>query len=432
MRKITRLATLGLSVVAAGVMVANPASAAPTAGAGADQFGARANAEALTISIAGTQLTGSKVTANLNNDPTSAAEATTILTPAFAPPPINTAASSANPAPTPVAPETCTGNELEAIPGIGRLDVTCPSVMAKVDGALPYAKALGAQLVLEPSVSGVLDTLGLQEPVTDGVNQVFEDALNPLVEAITGNPIGDIADESVQTVQQLLNDTLTLNSTARIVVAPALAEVSTTADTVSAVAHAQGIRIELLPVNEAGATNGLLPDDLVPGKPLITITVGNAIAKQSYNRLTGTKFDVASTCAPTTPSCAEASAVTIELGSVKLAEALGVANTTIKVAPGVEQCVLTGTPLETCVTVATAGVDADGSPYATSTSVALFKGLIDLATGGVTSGSAGTLPALAPATPDLPRTGGNPTIAIMGAGMLAAAVLVRRIVIGRS
>jgi hypothetical protein len=303
MRKMTRLGMLGLSVVAASSLVASPAGASPAAGTNADQFGARANAESLTISIAGTQLTGSKATADLNNDPTSAAEASMILTPAFAPEPLKAAASTANPSDV-KAPETCTGNELEAIPGVGRLDITCPSVEATV--------------------------------------------------------------------------------------------------------------------------NGLLPDDLVPGKPLITITVGDARAVSTYNRITGAKGK---------PE-ASASAVTIELGSVKLAERLGLANTKIEVAPGVEQCVLTGTPLETCVTVATAGTDADGNPFATSTSIALFKGLnggIDLSTGGVTSGAAGALPAALPAaTPDLPRTGGNPTVAIMGAGVLALAVLIRRVIISRA
>jgi hypothetical protein len=425
MRKITRLGMLGLSVVAASALVASPAGAAPAAGTSADQFGARANAESLTISIAGTQLTGSKATADLNNDPTSAAEASMILTPAFAPEPLKAAASAANPSDI-KAPETCTGNELEAVPGIGRLDITCPSVMAKVDGALPYAKALGAQLVLEPSVSNVLDTLGLQDTVTGASDQVFEQVIDPLVQALTGTPLEEIADDTVQTVQDVLNDTLTLNSTARIVVAPALAEVSSTADTITSTAHSQGIRIELLPVNELGATNGLLPDDLVPGKPLVTITIGDARAVSTYNRITGVKGK----------PMASASAVTIELGSVALAERLGLANTKIEVAPGVEQCVLTGTPLETCVSVATAGTDADGNPYATSTSVALFKGLnggIDLSTGGVTSGAAGALPAALPAAaPDLPRTGANPSVAIIGAGFLAVAVLIRRGLIGRA
>jgi len=107
MRKTTRLATLGLSILATSALLTGPAGAA-TAATGADQYGAKANAESLTISVAGTQLTGSKASANLNNDPTSAAEATEVLTPAFAPDPLKAAASTANPNDV-KAPTTCTG-----------------------------------------------------------------------------------------------------------------------------------------------------------------------------------------------------------------------------------------------------------------------------------------------------------------------------------
>src|SRR5687768_12718548 len=228
MRKSTRLAMVGLSVLATSAMVAGTASA--QTGAGAGSYGAQANAESLMISVAGTQLTGTKAVASLDNPgtaPTSKAMASLLLTPAFDSGAVEASAdtvktSDAN------DPTACLANPLEAIPGIARLDVTCPEVSAAVTDGLPSARALGAQLVLEPSVSGVLDTLGLQEPVVDGVNTVFEDVLNPLVEALTGNPIGDLADDAVTTVQDVLNDTLTLNSTARVVVAPALSEVTTT------------------------------------------------------------------------------------------------------------------------------------------------------------------------------------------------------------
>jgi hypothetical protein len=429
MRKPTRLAMLALSLAAPAGMVAGTATASTAAGAAAStgSYGAQANAESLTISIAGQQLTGCKAVASLDNPadaPTSKAEATTILTPAFAPAPIAAAADLANPTDI-KKPETCTGNELEAIPGVARLDITCPEVSAVIANALPSARALGAQLVLEPSVSAVLDTLGLQDPVVDGANQVFEDVLNPLVEALTGTPLEDIAGEGVATVQDVLNDTLTLNSTARVVIAPALAQVDATADTVTSTAHSQGIRIELLPVNELGATNGLLPDDLLPGEPLVTITLGNAEATSTYNRTTNQKSETH-----------EAALATIEFGSSALTEALGLPNEPITIPGGVEQCILTGTPLETCVTVASAGVDADGNPYATSSSIALFKGVnggVQLGTGGVTSGSAGAPAAALPAVtaPDLPRTGGNEALPIMGAGLLGLAFIARRFVIGR-
>jgi len=427
MRKPTRLAMLGLSVIATSAMVAGTASA-QTAGANTGSYGASANAESLMISVGGVQLTGSKAVASLDNPgttPTSKAEASMLLTPAFDSGSIAAAADSAN-ASDIKKPETCTGNELEAVPGVARLDVTCPEVSAVVDAGLPSARALGAQIVLEPSVSGVLDTLGLQDPVTGAVNDVvYEQVLNPLVEALTGTPLEDIASDSVSTVEDVITDTLTLKSTARVVVAPALAQVTTTNDLVTATAHSQGIRVELLPVDEVGATNGLLPDDLLPGEPLVTITIGNAEVTSTYNRVTQAKTETH-----------KAGLATIEFGSTALTDALGLSAEPINVPLGASQCILTDTPLETCVNVATAGTDADGNPYATSASIELFKGVNGgavLGTGGVTSGSAGA-PAPAAALPatDLPRTGGNPAIPVMGAGLLALAVLVRRIVIGRA
>jgi hypothetical protein len=430
MRTTSKLVTLGLSVVVTSALVAGQAGA-ETATAAADSFGARAHAEAMTISIAGTQLTGSAAAAELAHDPKSAAQVTELLIPGVAESgTLEAVADVSNPAGQLVQPETCLLDELEAIPGVHRIDLVCPLAEARLDSLLPYARGLGAELVLEPSVSGVLDTLGLTEQVQAGTDQVFADVVGPIVEALTGTPLEEIVDPAVATVQDVLGDALTLQSTARIVVAPALAEVTSTADTVTAFAHSQGIRIELLPVDEVGATNGLLPEDLEVGEPLITITVGEAKAKSAYSRKSGERLAPESS----------ASAVTITFGSNALTEALGVPQT-IEVPVATEQCLLTGTPLETCVSVASAGTDADGNPYATSTSISLFRGLegggIDLATGGVTSGSDGSLatPALPaqvePPSEGLPRTGGPAALPFVGAGLLSAAVVLRRFLLGR-
>jgi hypothetical protein len=428
MRTTSKITALGLAVLAASGLLAGQAGA-ETATAAADSFGARAHAEAMTISIAGTKITGSAADALLDQAPLGKATVSELLVPGLAESTIEALADAANPAGEIVKPQSCLLDELEAIPGIRRVDIACPEAAARLDGALPYARGLGAELVVEPSVSGVLDTLGLTEPVTGATDQVFADVIGPVVEALTGTPLEQVVDPAVSTVQDVLGDALTLDSTARIVIAPALAEVTSTADLVTARAHSQGIRIELLPVNEVGATNGLLPEDLEVGEPLITITIGEAIAEKSYSRVSGKGLD------PT----ASASAVKITFGSNALTEALGVPST-IEVPVATEQCLLTGTPLEICVSVASAGADADGNPYATSTAVSLFRGLegggIDLSTGGVTAGSTGQA-AVAPAAPaaapegSLPRTGGPEALPVLGAGLLSAAVLLRRSLLGR-
>jgi hypothetical protein len=434
MRTTSRLALLSVSVVAATGLFAGSASA--DALAYTDKFAARADAQAMTIDLFGTKITGSHSIADLDASPHGKATVSElILGGPMDSGEISAEVSGLTDTTAADKPDACFLDELEQIPGIARVDITGPEATAAIAGQLPTARALGAEVVLEPSVSTVLDTLGLQEPVQDGVNQVFEDVLNPLVEALTGNPIGDTADQAVSTVQDVLNDTLTLKSTARIVVAPALAEVTSDTEKVVAAAHSQGVRIELLPVDEAGATNGLLPDDLVPGEPLVTITIGEAKADCTFWRAGTPKggTDGKKECPD-----GQASLVEIEFGSTALTDALGLSAEPITVDQGTEQCILVDTPLETCVSVATAGVDADGNPYANATSVNLFKGVnggVNLAVGSVTSGSAGSpaaaaLPAVS--TPDLPRTGGNPALPVMGAGLLALAVLGRRIALGRA
>lgn len=428
MRKINRLAMLGLSVIATSGLVAGTASA-ETATAHADKFAARATADAMTIDLFGTRITGSNAVADLDANPQGTATVRELVLGG----PMDSGDITAHVEGvgnlTDVKTlEACFLDELEAIPGIRRVDITCPEARAAIAGNLPSARALGAEVVLEPSVSMVLETLGLDAPVNEATTQLNEQLIDPLVEAITGSPLAELpVDETVQTVQDVLQDTLTLNSTARVVVAPALAEVTSDAEKIVSTAHAQGIRIELLPVDELGATNGLLPDDLVAGEPLVTITIGEAKATCTYFRAgTGSKD-----CPP-----GEASAVKIELGTNALSEALGINGEVLSVEPGVEQCILADTPLETCISVAAAGADADGNPYANATSVSLFKGInggINVATGSVTAGSAGAPAAAAPAVvPDLPRTGAESNVAIMGAGLLGLAVLVRRIAVGRA
>jgi hypothetical protein len=207
--------------------------------------------------------------------------------------------------------------------------------------------------------------------------------------------------------------------------------VTSAGDTVTAHARSQGIRIELLPIDGAGATNNLLPDDLKAGQPLITITIGNAEATKVISKSGATKAK----------ADASAPLVSVQIASNTLATALGIP-TKIDVGAGQSFCVpgLVGTPLETCIAVASAGVDAQGNPSAGATTVQLFKGVnggIDLATGRAASAGDATVAAV-PAAPvaaapagQLPRTGGNATLPIVGGALLALAAVTRRLALGR-
>ena len=82
MRKPTRLAMASLSILATSALVSGSASAAT-----GDTYGAKAAAEALTISIAGTTLTGSSAVAELSDLPLATATASELLLPIAPRPP---------------------------------------------------------------------------------------------------------------------------------------------------------------------------------------------------------------------------------------------------------------------------------------------------------------------------------------------------------
>ncbi|MCU1485641.1 MAG: hypothetical protein JWN67_2387, partial [Actinomycetia bacterium] len=394
MRNFPRLATIGLSVIATGALLAGTAAAQTKANA--DAYGGTANSDALTIKLFGQTITTSAAHAELHPN-LAKASATQAIVPQVPLPVGNVAeAQTSTVGDTKTAkPAACTGSELTAVPGVQRLDVTCGSATATLTADGGTARGLGAQVVLEPSVSDLLSTLQLQQPLQDGSGQVL-DALNPLVQGLTGTPIGKLVDATDKTVGDVLNKVLTLKSTARIVIAPALAEVTSAGDTVTAHARSQGIRIELLAADATNATNNLLPSDLGANEPLITITIGNAEATKVISKSGATK-GTADSSAPL---------VTVEFGTNALVTALGLPSNKIEVGGGQSFCVpgLVGTPLETCVAVASAGVDANGNPTAGSTSVELFKGVnggIDLATGrAATAGQAA--PAAGAAAPAAP------------------------------
>lgn len=442
MRNLRRFVTLGLSVVVAGALIGGVASSqeADTGGnATVETYFGLANSDALVITALGETITGSTTTARGVSDPTAAATATEVLLG-----PVFTGAASVDIAGAGASAEQtadgCPLTELEAIPGVGRVSVTCPSARASItDAGLPSSRGLGAEVALDASISEVLATLGLQDTLAGTTDMVFEDAINPLVESLTGNPVGDLAQDTTDTVQDVLGDILTLQTTARVVVAPSLSEVTTTDESVTAFAQAQGLRIELLPLDNSldGSTGGLLPDDLLPGEPLVTITVGNAEARSAYNRVTGTVEEPSSS----------ASLLTVEFGTNALTETLGIDGEPIIDIANLNQsfCVLGGTPLETCVIVAESGTDADGGAFADGLTVQLFKGLgetgagagdggVQIALGrvgtGITGEPARDVPVINPPV-ELPRTGAAPILPLVGAGLLVAALGARRIAMSR-
>jgi hypothetical protein len=427
MRKTRRLAMIGIAIVATGALFAGTA-AADTANSGvtAEQAGGTATASALKITLFGTELTGSDVTAKVfgaadNPAPNAQATVGEILTPAFTLDPLD-ATTTARGATTSDTPDKCLGDDLEAVPGIVGLKISCGTATSKLDGTDGgESHGLGGELLLEPSISELLGTIQLQDPANQ-VEQGVIDGLNQLIAPLAGNPIGDLANEATQTVDQVLKGVLNLDTTVRVAIAPARADVVQTAEGTTSTAHAQGVRVDLLPLDVGGDINNLLPSDLAPSEPLVSIIIGDAFATKSvHNNGSDATSD------------AQSSLVKIVFGSSALTDALGLSAKPIEIGAGQHVCILEGTPLESCVDVATAGVDANGNPFANGVSLALLKGVnggIGLGTSSVTSGAAALLPKLAlPA--DLPRTGGNPALPLIGGGLLCLAAVTRRLAFGR-
>lgn len=410
MRNSRRLAVVASAVIATGSLFAGTAGIAGAAGATAGSGSAKA--DALTISLFGQTLTTSASEASLDSAKAFAKVTEALLQANSA----EVTATAADPSPADASVASCAGQELTQIPLLNRADITCGTASAK-HGEL--ARANGAEVVLEVSVANLLETLQLQEPVQGGVTQLF-DGLDSLIQPITGGtPLAELVDPATATVEDVLSDVLTLESTVRIVIAPTLAEVTADNSTVTSHARAQGVRIELLPPDVTEGASVLFPD-LAAGEPLLTITVGSAEATKV---LGGT---------PT----ATASLVNIKIGSTKLSEALGLPDSVmnISVEGGQSVCILP-MPLETCVQVAAASV-RDGNPVADGASIQLLKGVnggIDIATGRASAGGELAAQAAVPADipRELPRTGGPATLPLVGGGLLALAAATRRLSLRR-
>ena len=413
MRNSRRLAVAAGAVIATGSLIAGTAGVAGAETA--PKYTASAKADALTINLFGQTITTSASEAGM-----SPAEAFAKVTETLLQENSVEAKSTDASSETKSELESCAGQELTQIPLVNRAEVTCGTALARLG---QYAKASGGEVVLEVSVANLLETLQLQEPGQEAVNQVFT-GLNSLIQPITGGtPLAELVDPATATVQDVLNDVLTLKSTVRIVVAPTLAEVTSASGKVTAHARAQGLRIELLPPDVASDASVLFPD-LELGEPLITITVGNA--------------EVTKVLGDVEASNAKAALVRIQIGAKALADALGLPGqvTDIAVEGGQSICLLPD-PLTTCVQVAAAKVDAEGNGIADGASIQLLKGVnggIDIATGRATNG--GVFEAAQAAIPadvprELPRTGGPATLPLVGGGLLALAAATRRLSLRR-
>ncbi|HUQ39728.1 MAG TPA: hypothetical protein VM030_06200 [Acidimicrobiales bacterium] len=274
------------------------------------------------------------------------------------------------------------------------LGLACSSSTAEVVEGLPHAVADGSLVSLDLGLNQ-LPINTVIDPVKGALGQVF-------------GALPDTLDPATNTVTDLLT-ALGNTQTLAVKVGHSRSDVSTVANTVTAVGQAEAAQIDVLPIG------GLAK------QPVASIIVGSAKATAVYDRVAGAakaSFDPA--------------IVTLRLNTVLTGAQ------EIKVAPGETITILQGTPLESTITVAdgktTKNADGSVSAVADGVKLELLKGVnggVILELAHAEAGAAGNLGKAEPPAVafELPRTGGTPWMPIVGITALGVAVLVRRMVL---
>ena len=294
------------------------------------------------------------------------------------------------------------------VAGILNVGLACGSASASITGTNPTGAGEGSVASIDLNGQALLDVAG---PITDTVTGTVATALDPVCGLVA------LTCSATDTVGDVLASVLE-TKTLELGAGNSVSSVTTEAGKVTSTASATGAEIKLLPLPVVGGAAST--------EPLATITVGTAKATAVYDRVTG-----AST--PTVdPALVRVRLNTLLTNTLGLAQEITVPVGQSFIVPGT-----VGTPLETEI-VAAAGrtvTNPDGTVGAVADAVKVhaLKGIsggVLLSLASAEAGVAGTVAApLAPVL-ELPRTGGTPWAPMAGAGVLALAVLVRRVRVG--
>src|SRR5581483_3562300 len=107
------------------------------------------------------------------------------------------------------APTNCPSGQVPQLPGVTSLSITCGTASAALTSDGGASRALGSEVKLDVSASNVLNTLGLQSGANQAAGGV-EQALNGLVQGLSGTPISNLVSSTNDTVQKILNGVLNL------------------------------------------------------------------------------------------------------------------------------------------------------------------------------------------------------------------------------
>lgn len=344
-----------------------------------------------------------------------------------------------------------------SVPGLENLfalEIGKSEASSKITGGLPTAASTGQVKSLTLDIQN-------QETLSSTIGSV-QTQIQPILDLLGGtlDSVSDVTGVDLA-VDDTVDELLTALKTTRTVdvqLGSSTSTVVTDGNRVVSTAVSEGGRIDLLPL---GALEPVTGETV----PVVSIVIGSAKATTTYNRITGktegVSFDPAIVTirvnTPTTRAVGE------------LTQVVGIDPSEIKITPGtlVETlpktaivgpcsdfaqavCILEGTPFESRLILAggrtftnedgSVGAEADAVRIQLVKNITQLAPQLDVLAGGIDlslaraeAGVAGR-PADVPATPlvpevtrELPRTGGFPILPVAGSGMVAMAVVVRRL-----
>jgi|GEM_PF-1919214 hypothetical protein len=426
MRTVQRLGAIALTALVMGAVLALPAAAqtgTQTVETRPESFIATAAARGLDLNLFGNHVTIGQSSALINSTPTAKASGAGIalIAGTVSTSEVNAPEQSAAP------PKACAINlpvagllTVELACGESKVSTTNGAPSAYGAGAVAGVDLLGANL-LDPIVDLLRSLLNALLPVVDQTVGTVLNTLTPVLGNLLGGLTGSLglgSGSTVAPVSGLVNDLLDGVQRATqlldVKVGDSTAQTVTTAGAVTATATAAGAQIDLLP----GLTLG--------GSPLLSIIVGSAKSVSTFDRAT----------AVSTPTF-DAAVARVRLGL----PLLGGSVTEIPIQLNAPLTLLAGTPLETTISLGAGRTVKDPNTgsvasYADGVSIQLLKGLnggigLELAHAETGVGGQARLvaqQALAPAepVPQLAKTGNDPWLPLAGAGLLMAALGIRR------
>jgi hypothetical protein len=400
-----------LAAVPAGAQDSDRVTTAPEA------FVSSASARALDINLLGSHISVGTSGALIDSSPKAQAQGAGVLLVSGTV--ANALVTTLNQTDTP--PQACVLN----LPLLGLLTVAtaCGEAKATTVNGLPSASATGE--VASINLGGDLLNPLLQQVgalVGNTVGQVLDpllallgDLLDPLLGALQLN--------TQSLVDQLFAGLQRATGVLSVRVGPSASQATTSAASVTSIGQAAGAVIDVLP--------GLSP----LGAPLLEIIVGDATASVDVTRAAASENSALAAVA--TPDF-DAAIVRVKLG-IPLLGTL----TDIPVTLGAPLVLLDGTPLRSVISLGggTTGTGQNGTKFAIAdgVSIQLLQGLnggigLELAHAEAAGGGQSSvfriqqreLPKPQP-VPELPRTGGDASLPVLGGALLLAAIAVRRL-----